>query len=87
MSTATIKPETADATRGKTRTVKVNLRIERCDGPGKPSYWQTFQVDADPTGNVLSCLQLIAGDPKTTEGKRTTPVVWDSGCLEQVCGA
>jgi succinate dehydrogenase / fumarate reductase iron-sulfur subunit len=87
MSTTTTQPETAAPKRGKTRTVKVNLRIERCDGPGKPSFWETFQVDADPTGNVLSCLQLVAANPTTVEGKQSRPVVWDSGCLEQVCGA
>jgi succinate dehydrogenase / fumarate reductase iron-sulfur subunit len=88
MSTTTSSDNPAPSQqRGKMRTVKVNLRIERCDGPGKPAYWETFQVDADPTGNVLSCLQLVAANPTTVEGKKSKPVVWDSGCLEQVCGA
>lgn len=37
--------------------------------------------------NIISCLQWIAANPVTTDGKRTTPPVWDSGCLEEVCGA
>jgi len=37
--------------------------------------------------NVISCLQYIAANPVTADGKRTTPVVWDSACLEEVCGA
>jgi succinate dehydrogenase / fumarate reductase iron-sulfur subunit len=37
--------------------------------------------------NVISCLQYIAAHPITTDGKETTTPVWDSGCLEEVCGA
>ena len=37
--------------------------------------------------NIISCLQYIAAHPVTTDGKQTTPPVWDSGCLEEVCGA
>lgn len=66
---------------------KVRFRIKRCDGPGKPSRWETFEVPIERGANVISCLQWIAAHPVTTEGKRTTPVVWDSNCLEEVCGA
>jgi succinate dehydrogenase / fumarate reductase iron-sulfur subunit len=37
--------------------------------------------------NIISCLQWIAAHPVTTDGKKTTPPVWDAGCLEEVCGA
>jgi succinate dehydrogenase / fumarate reductase iron-sulfur subunit len=87
MTTTVQTPPDSSQQRGKMRTVKVRLRIERCDGPGKPTFWETFEVDADPTGNVLSCLQQVAANPTTVEGKKTTPVAWDAGCLEQVCGA
>lgn len=63
------------------------LRIKRCEGPGKPSRWETFAVKTEAGANVISCLQQIAANPVTVEGTRTTPVVWDSGCLEEVCGA
>lgn len=66
---------------------KVNFKIKRCDGPGKPSRWETFSVTIEPGSNVISCLQQIAANPVTVDGTRTTPVVWDSGCLEEVCGA
>lgn len=66
---------------------KVRFRIKRCDGPGKPSRWETFDVPVERGANVISCLQWIAAHPVTTDGKRTTPVVWDSNCLEEVCGA
>jgi succinate dehydrogenase / fumarate reductase iron-sulfur subunit len=65
----------------------VRFRIKRCDGPGKPSRWETFSVKVEPGANVISCLQQIAANPVTVDGQKTTPVVWDAGCLEEVCGA
>jgi len=65
----------------------VVFRIQRCDGPGKPSYWQDFKVQVPRNANVISCLQQIALSPVTADGKTVAPVVWDSGCLEEVCGA
>jgi succinate dehydrogenase / fumarate reductase iron-sulfur subunit len=65
----------------------VIFKIKRCDGPGKPTRWESFKVPTEPGSNVISCLKHIAANPVTTEGKQTTPVVWDSGCLEEVCGA
>ena len=66
---------------------KVRFRIKRCDGPGKPSRWETFDVPVERGANVISCLQQIAARPVTTDGTRSTPVVWDANCLEEVCGA
>ncbi len=65
----------------------IRIRIKRSDGPGKPSYWQAFDVPREPGANIISCLQWIAAHPVTIDGEKTTPVVWDSGCLEEVCGA
>jgi succinate dehydrogenase / fumarate reductase iron-sulfur subunit len=65
----------------------ITLRIKRCDGPGKPSYWQDFSVKPLKNANIISCLQQVALNPVTTGGQRVAPVVWDSGCLEEVCGA
>ncbi len=72
---------------GLKRTIR--FRIKRCDGPGKPARWENFDVPvvSGEGVNVISCLQWIAEHPKTAEGADTTPVVWDSGCLEEVCGA
>ena len=68
---------------------KVILQIRRQDGPDKPqtARWEEFAVPRAPNMNVISCLQWIAANPVTTDGKTTTPPVWDSGCLEEVCGA
>lgn len=65
----------------------VRFRIKRCEGPGKPSRWETFSVTVERGSNVISCLQSIAANPVTVQNVKTTPVVWDSGCLEEVCGA
>ncbi len=65
----------------------VVFRIKRCDGPGKPSRWEDFKVPVAVNANVISCLQWIAANPVTADGRQSTPVVWDSGCLEEVCGA
>lgn len=65
----------------------VTIRIKRQDGPGKPIRWEDFAVPWRANMNVISCLQYIAANPTTTDGKATTVPVWDSGCLEEVCGA
>jgi succinate dehydrogenase / fumarate reductase iron-sulfur subunit len=66
---------------------KIRISIKRQDGPDKPSYVETFDVPWRPQMNIISCLQYIAANPTTIEGKQTTTPVWDSGCLEEVCGA
>lgn len=68
-------------------TRSVRFRIARCEGPDKPTRWEEFKVPVGRGANVISCLQWIAANPVTTDGKATTPPVWDSGCLEEVCGA
>ena len=37
--------------------------------------------------NVISALMDIAADPVTRDGKATTPITYDSNCLEEVCGS
>ncbi|MCA9279067.1 MAG: succinate dehydrogenase iron-sulfur subunit [Phycisphaeraceae bacterium] len=66
---------------------KITFTIKRCDGPGKPSRWESFVIPVEEGANVISCLQYIAANPVTKDGKHTTPVVWDAGCLEEICGA
>src|SRR5215217_3794341 len=65
----------------------VRVKIRRQDGPDKPQRWEEFDVPYRPNMNIISCLQWIAAHPTTVDGKATTPPVWDSGCLEEVCGA
>ena len=66
---------------------QVVIRIRRQDGPDKPERWEEFAVPHRDNLNIIACLQYIAANPLTTDGRATTPPVWDSGCLEEVCGA
>src|SRR2546421_12801944 len=66
---------------------KIVIRIRRQDGPNLTPRWEEFAVPRRPNMNIISCLQYIAANPVTTSGVQTTPPVWDSGCLEEVCGA
>jgi succinate dehydrogenase / fumarate reductase iron-sulfur subunit len=66
---------------------KVIIRVRRQDGPDKPARWEEFAVPHRPNLNIIACLQWIAAHPVTTDGKQTMPIVYDSGCLEEVCGA
>lgn len=65
----------------------IRIRIKRQDGPTKPERWESFDVPVETGSNVTSVLQWIAANPTTTEGKASTPVVYDAGCLEEVCGS
>lgn len=65
----------------------VRFRIRRQDAPDGPSRWEQFDVPVAVGANVISCLQWIAANPTTTDGKKTTPIIYDAGCLEEVCGA
>ena len=90
-----MNPTVTDATSGNTSkpadgngaSRRVIIRIRRQDAPDKPHRWEEFAVPHRPQMNIISCLQYIAAHPITTDGKQTTSPVWDSGCLEEVCGA
>ena len=69
------------------RDRKVRLEVQRQDGPGQPKYWQQFEVPWQPHMNVISALMGIQKKPETATGEKTTPVVWESVCLEEVCGS
>jgi len=63
------------------------VKILRQDGPGKPSYWERFELEYEAELNIISVLQKIAALGRTAGGKKVSPVAWDCGCLEEVCGA
>src|SRR5256885_15555093 len=64
----------------------VILKIKRQLTPSGNSYWEEFSVPYRPNMNVISALMDIAADPVTREGKATTPITYDSNCLEEACG-
>lgn len=65
----------------------IRFKIRRQDGPDSPPRWESFDVPRQDGANVIACLQWIAEHPVTVDGKKTTPVAYDAGCLEEVCGA
>lgn len=50
-------------------------------------YWETFSLETRPGMNVISALLEIQKNPVTADGQKTTPVAFESGCLEEVCGS
>jgi len=68
---------------------KFRLRILRQNGPERKDTkrWEEFQITWRPQMNIISALMEIRKDPVTTEGKSVTPIVWESVCLEEVCGS
>lgn len=67
-------------------TDTVTLKIKRGEGTSA-SRWEEFKVPRKPMMNVISCLMEIQKNPVTAGGQKTTPVNWDSACLEEVCGS
>lgn len=54
--------------------------------PGK-QYWEEFELKLVPLANVISSLMEIQKNPVNRKGEKVEPVVWEQGCLEEVCGS
>src|ERR1700730_16019248 len=54
--------------------------------PGS-QYWEEFELPYDPHANVISSLMDIQKNPVNRQGQKVEPVVWEQGCLEEVCGS
>src|SRR2546427_2518915 len=63
------------------------IKIKRQANPGSKPYWEEFELPYTPGRNLTSALMDIAADPVTKDGKATTPITYDSNCLEEVCGS
>lgn len=50
-------------------------------------HWEEFELELVPSLNVISALMEIQKNPLTRGGEKTTPVAWEQGCLEEVCGS
>lgn len=77
----------AEPSKEKPQVESFEVRVLRQDGPQQPSYWERHRVRYEPDMNVISVLQRIAAQAKTTDGKAVPPVCWDCNCLEEICGA
>jgi succinate dehydrogenase / fumarate reductase iron-sulfur subunit len=65
----------------------VIIKIKRQDNPKAQSHWEEFELTWQPGMNVISAMMEIARNPVTRAGKPTTPITYDSNCLEEVCGS
>src|SRR5580704_8570772 len=68
-------------------TKTVTLEIKRQASPDAPSVWERFELPWRPGMNVISAMMEIAANPVTAEGIDTTPITYDSNCLEEICGS
>jgi succinate dehydrogenase / fumarate reductase iron-sulfur subunit len=65
----------------------VQFKIKRQETPAVKPHWEEFDLAWHPGMNVISSLMEIARNPVTKEGKASTPITYDSNCLEEICGS
>jgi len=71
----------------KVASKTVKFVITRQDTPDSQSYTEEFEIPYRANMNVISALMEIQRNPNKSDGKKTSPVCWESNCLEEVCGA
>lgn len=54
--------------------------------PGN-QYFEEFEMELFPFANITSALMEIQKNPVNRQGQLVEPVVWEQGCLEEVCGS
>ena len=65
----------------------VQFEIKRQASPDAPAVWEKFELEWRPGMNVISAMMEIAANPVTADGRPTTPITYDSNCLEEICGS
>jgi succinate dehydrogenase / fumarate reductase iron-sulfur subunit len=65
----------------------ITVKIKRQATPDAQAVTETFTIPHRPNMNITSLLGEVALNPITTEGKNTTPIAYDSNCLEEICGS
>lgn len=65
----------------KTFTLKVYRGIAH------QQYWEEFELQLKPFFNITSALMQIQKCPINKKGEKVTPIAWEQGCLEEVCGS
>src|SRR6185312_14741944 len=66
-------------------TIKVEIKAQA--NPNAPATTEKFEIPYRPGMNITSLLGEIALNPIDVSGKQTTPVTYDSNCLEEICGS
>lgn len=64
---------------------KYTLKVYR--GTPKKQYFEEFVLENRGGDNVISALMEIQKNPINAKGEKVTPIAWEQGCLEEVCGS
>src|ERR1700675_3235324 len=65
----------------------IKVEIKRQSNPDAPATTEKFEVPYRPGMNITSLLGEIALNPVDVSGRPTTPITYDSNCLEEICGS
>jgi succinate dehydrogenase / fumarate reductase iron-sulfur subunit len=65
----------------------IRVEIHRQATPDQPARTERFAIPYRPNMNITALLGEIALNPVTVDGTPTTPVTYDSNCLEEICGS
>src|SRR3979490_444786 len=65
----------------------IKVEIKRQSNPDAPATTEKFEVPYRPGMNITSLLGEIALNPVDVSGPATTPLTYDSNCLEEICGS
>jgi succinate dehydrogenase / fumarate reductase, iron-sulfur subunit len=65
----------------------IKVEIKRQSSPDAAPVTEKFEIPYRPGMNITSLLGEIALNPVDVAGKSTTPVTYDSNCLEEICGS
>src|SRR3954454_205919 len=65
----------------------VQMKIRRQASPDAKPVWEEFELAWKAGMNVISAMMDIAANPVTKQGNPTTPIAYDSNCLEEICGS
>jgi succinate dehydrogenase / fumarate reductase iron-sulfur subunit len=65
----------------------IKVEIKRQASPTEPARAERFEIPYRPNMNITSLLGEIALNPVDVSGKPTTPITYDSNCLEEICGS
>lgn len=65
----------------------VRFIVKRQPAPDAKLHWEEFDLRLRPGMNVIIALRDIAEHPVDRFGNPTTPVAYESNCLEEVCGS
>jgi succinate dehydrogenase / fumarate reductase iron-sulfur subunit len=65
----------------------IKVEIKRQSSPDAKAVTEKFEIPYRPNMNITSLLGEIALNPVDVSGKDTTPITYDSNCLEEICGS